>query len=365
MSSDKTLCLSFIESSSCDKRCCCCCRGCCDCDETADAMVETVGAQAAGKATCSTARNSAVDDACAVDKILSKQGEEKMPRTATNLLRSTLLNIYNEISALPTLSPNPATEAAFSKLIHTCCQPANKWSLTETEISQFIATDKVIQAFHPTMLALRGKAETCLENYHARLIIASENPVKALEEFPYYRNYVNMIHTEAHILYAAIGAPLQLNPYKVMFIGSGPLPMSALLLARDYFTFAQFTCIDMDENANALARQIVSFYCDSKRFQFISQDINHVEQNVIEGCNVIFMAALVGPNCSTKLQILSRIASKMQKGAFLMIRSTCGLKTLLYPELKDVDWVQFGLNLIFNVHPGNQAVHSVVVLQKD
>ncbi|PXF51786.1 MAG: hypothetical protein C4B55_05395, partial [Candidatus Methanophagaceae archaeon] len=66
-----------------------------------------------------------------------------------------------------------------------------------------------------------------LEIEHAKLVLASRDPWRTLRNFAYFPNYVQLARTEFQ------GAGLKPGD-RVLFLGSGPLPLSLIVLCARY-----------------------------------------------------------------------------------------------------------------------------------
>ena len=100
---------------------------------------------------------------------------------------------------------------------------------------------------------------------------------------------------------------------------------------------------------------------------------------------VVFLAALVGMDTASKIDILSGLVKKLEPGTLIVARSARGMRAVLYPvrrklhaivflfrsltccaqkvlELSD-EFDRIGLEILSVVHPWTKVVNSVVVLR--
>ena len=109
--------------------------------------------------------------------------------------------------------------------------------------------DGLLQTLGPEMLArLQGlyeKYETDLEIEFAAKILAGE---AKLEDYPMHERFVRLVSGEAEL--AGIKPE-----HKVLFIGSGPFPISPILFAK--LTGAHVDCLDMSKEACEISEQVV------------------------------------------------------------------------------------------------------------
>jgi len=209
-----------------------------------------------------------------------------------------------------------------------------------------------------SLIPLCGKAEGLLELEFSTFISQTPNPVKNLTLFPYYGNYVKLANYENKIL-KENGVE---NAKIVAFIGSGPMPLSSIILATHHMESTHFDNFDIDEKANEVASKIVaSDKALEKRMKFVTQDIMEAKERLGQ-YDCIFLAALVGMRRSEKVKILGHISKYMKEGSVLLVRSAKGSRAFLYPIVEENDMVNFEVLTIF--HPTDDVINSVVLLRK-
>ncbi|KAJ6937368.1 hypothetical protein NC652_011883 [Populus alba x Populus x berolinensis] len=153
-----------------------------------------------------------------------------------------------------------------------------------------------------------------------------------------------------------------LQPKKVAFVGSGPMPLTSFIMATHHMKFTHFDNFDIDEAANDVARQIVASDVElEKRMKFETADIMEVKEKLGE-YDCIFLAALVGMSKVDKVKILGHIRKYMKEGGVLLVRSAKGARAFLYPVVEEQDVLGFELLSVF--HPTNDVINSVVLLRK-
>lgn len=155
---------------------------------------------------------------------------------------------------------------------------------------------------------------------------AASNPGPSLlNSFPYYQNYIDLSRLEC----CALEAFLPASPSKIAFIGSGPLPLTSLCML-DRYPDAKVHNIDRDLEALNVSEEL----CNQLGYggmKFAHEDItgaSHVDWAAYE---VVFLAALVGTDTESKIDILASLASKLKPGTLVVARSAQGLRSVLYP----------------------------------
>jgi len=151
-------------------------------------------------------------------------------------------------------------------------------------------------------------------------------------------------------------------PEKVAFVGSGPLPLTSIVLAKNHLPLTSFHNYDISVEANLLASRLVSSDADlSERMFFHTSDIMDVKNDLKE-YQVVFLAALVGMDKEEKIKVIEHLAKYMAPGATLMVRSAHGARAFLYPVVDPGDLKGFEVLSIF--HPTDEVINSVVIARK-
>lgn len=147
-----------------------------------------------------------------------------------------------------------------------------------------------------------------------------------LENFPYYNNYVDLTRMELSALHTVQPGP----PASVAFIGSGPLPLSSICLARSE-NKPRVLNIDREADAITISMELCKRLGEPAQqihFNCIEADSSEIS---LEGYDVVYLAALVGNTQREKEDLLKSVVARMRKGSLVVVRSADGLRRLLYP----------------------------------
>ncbi|XP_026434944.1 nicotianamine synthase-like [Papaver somniferum] len=265
------------------------------------------------------------------------------------LLIQKVCEIYDNISTLKSLKPSKDVNTLFTQLVLTCMPPS------PIDVTKLSVT---VQEIRSKLICLCGQAEGLLESHFSTLLGSFENPLDHINIFPYYTNYLKLGHLEFTILNKHIANP---NPNRIAFIGSGPLPLTSIVLAS-YLRTTTFHNYDIDPLANALALNLVSADADlSKRMFFHTTDVMNVSSG-LNDFDVVFLAALVGMNKEEKSTIIDHLAEYMAPGSILMLRSAHGARGFLYPIIEPSDLSGFEVLSVF--HPMDEVINSVIIARK-
>lgn len=267
----------------------------------------------------------------------------------SNLLIDHIIELHTSISKLESLQPSKQVNALFTQLVNLCTLPS---SIDVRVLPQ------EHQLKRESLINLSGQAESLLELEFSTFITKTPKPINNLDLFPYYGNYVKLTNLEYNIL-AENGVG---SPKKVAFVGSGPMPLTSLVMATKHMRATHFDNFDLDEKANRLAGQIVASDEElEKRMKFVTKDVMEVREKLGE-YDCIFLAALVGMNREEKLKILGHVRKYMKEGSILLVRSAKGARAFLYPVVEEHDMVGFDVLSIF--HPNDEIINSVVLVRK-
>ncbi|MED6193108.1 nicotianamine [Stylosanthes scabra] len=262
-------------------------------------------------------------------------------------LISKICHLYSQIASLDSLKPCKNVDTLFTDLVMTCIPPS---SIDVTTLSNNL------QEIRSNLIRLCGIAEGHLEHHYSTILGSYDNPLHHLHLFPYYNNYLKLALLEFTIL-------SQHNnlPHKIAFVGSGPLPLTSIVLASNHLPSTTFHNYDIDASANSSAMRLVSGDPDlSKRMEFHTSDI--LDVTCLEEFEVVYLAALVGMEKEEKNRVIDHLAKHMAPGAVLMLRSAHGARAFLYPVVEPCDLRGFEVLSVF--HPTDEVINSVVIARK-
>lgn len=266
-----------------------------------------------------------------------------------DMLVQKVSEIYDNISRLDSLKPSKDVNMLFTQLVLTCIPPS---------LIDVTRLCKRVQEMRSKLIKLCGEAEGLLESHFSTLLGSFDNPLDHVHIFPYYSNYLKLGLLEFTIL-----SQYCTNvPSRVAFIGSGPLPLTSIVLASLHMRTTSFHNYDIDSSANSMAVNLVSPDPDlSNRMFFHTVDIMKVSDE-LKDYEVVFLAALVGMDRQEKGRVIDHLAKHMAPGAFLMLRSAHGARGFLYPIVDPCDLRGFEVLSVF--HPTDEVVNSVIIARK-
>jgi hypothetical protein len=254
----------------------------------------------------------------------------------------TLQELYRQLAEQPDLRPCPEVDRLFGDLVGLvlATPPSDEARLLD---------DDAVLAIRAGLQALCSEGEYQLELAWARRIVASPSPRDELERFPYVGNYRQLTRMELDLLATIADQPAR----RVAFVGSGPLPLSAVLAAAELGI--PVDSFDRDAEAIALGERVAAAL-GAAPLAFRRTDVTDAD---LGSYDVVILAALVGATGPEKHSILRHLATAMAPGAVLLARSARGMRSLLYPAIEPLALDGFELQAV--VHPVGEVVNSVVL----
>ncbi len=241
-----------------------------------------------------------------------------------------ITSIHGELLSARDLIPSSVINTSFEKLVGIV-------DTTPADSSKEILSDGKIAAIQQSLRRLSSQGESELERFWAERILESDHTQTTLMRFPYFKNYERMTDFEVD---GMMSCDLHEN-HKILFVGSGPLPLSSIMMAQKYgFSVDN---LDVDKKACELASGIIERLNLSEKLKVIHKDILDITD--FSRYESVFIAALVGRDEAEKIRIIDHVAHYAEKGIHIVLRSVSDLGTLLYPEitaehLKSIDVVK-------------------------
>ncbi|MGF1661675.1 MAG: nicotianamine synthase family protein [Kineosporiaceae bacterium] len=201
---------------------------------------------------------------------------------------------------------------------------------------------------------LSARGEALLEAHWAGLVASGRAPVGA---FPYAAHYARLVGWERAVVRRVLGR----EPRRAVVAGAGPLPLTALVLARLVPGLA-VTCLDRDVAAVAAGARVArSVGADPRRVSFAVGD---AAEHDYRDADLVLVAALVGTDDGAKSAVLSRAAGTAAATAVLAARTVPDDgRRLLYRRIGPAA-VPAALCVQGEHHPPPGVVNSLLVLTR-
>jgi len=254
-------------------------------------------------------------------------------------MKDELLEIYEKISSLEDLNPSEYNNHLFSHLVSLVVNPGIKSNLNKSQIK--------------SLRKICSEAEFYLERFWAEKIISSEDCWKELRNFPYYENYLQLTNLE---WFALKGCKIHKNHKKVTFIGGGPLPLTAVILAKMH----KCNVVVLEKNSEAckISKEVVKLLGLSEKIKIVlCAGEKYKEYNKSE---IIILASLAGNSSKSKIKILKQIES-FSADAHVLVRSSYGKREILYSPF---NCRSFGnMERLMEIRPFNNIINSLIILR--
>jgi nicotianamine synthase len=247
-------------------------------------------------------------------------------------------DLYKKIISLKNLTPTHKVNSLFEKLV--------EYVLSGKDL-------KLSTRQRNRLQSVCAQAEYELEKYWAERIIKSKNPQKEIKKFPYYQNYQKLTKME----WSALLSCAQHRDHKIIFVGGGPLPLTSIILAKNYGQ--RIRALDKDETACQLSQIVIKKLNLSGKIKITKDD--GAKFNLYKNFNVIIVSALAGLNLKEKEKIFQKIKENAKPGSHILARSSFGTRTILYKPLSQRIYQMF--KPILEIRPQNEVINSIVIFQ--
>lgn len=254
--------------------------------------------------------------------------------------------IYRRLALAPTLAPSAEVNAMFGELVRLVrYQPGER--------PEEVLANPVVRAIQPHLHRLCADGEYELEREWSLRIAVSLDPWAELERFPYYDNYRRLTRLEYHALRGLGGE----KDAQVVFLGSGPLPLTSILLHHEFGLLVHN--VDVDADAHDLGVQVArALGLGGLRFSHGDA----LRFDALEAYDVVVLAALVGADQAAKRHLIRHLRRGMAPRALLLVRSAHRLRSLLYPAVEVDDLVGFAPEVV--IQPYNDLINSVIIARR-
>lgn len=260
--------------------------------------------------------------------------------------RPSLRQIYNSLTTWSDDHiPTAALDNRMKDLLSSVTDPHMSHDLSEKEIVD--------------LRRINASIEYQSEKKTALSMLSLPNPMTQLDDFV-YNDYQNLVELEKNIIDTYTDSDPQ-QPW--LFVGGGPLPLSAILLAKNYGL--KSNVIDASYEASEISSQVISKLEDKKILEkgFVTVSQGNAENiTTYKNHDTIFLAALAGDTLESKQTIFRQIKEHAPENAHILARSSQGNKQLLYLPVSESAYKDF--DLIHEFHPGNDVLNSMLLLKK-
>lgn len=246
-------------------------------------------------------------------------------------------NFYKKLTNLTDLKPWKKTDYIFRKLCEYAISVEEDLEINE----------KVLK-----INEICASAEYEMEKFWSEKIQNSETPEQKLEDFIYFKNYKKLTKLEfSNFLWID-----EVKNKKILFIWSGPLPLTAIILAKYYKM--DCTLVDISEEAIELSKNLIKKLNLEEYFTFINSDILDFKTN--ESFDLVYWASLIFWNKKQE-EILKNISNL--NFSKLLVRTSQNYRQLLYKKV-ETNFLKKYFQIELEVNPKNEIINSFIILSK-
>lgn len=173
-------------------------------------------------------------------------------------LNNQMLSFWQEAKRFTSYEPSSEVNCFFSQLCQFARQDFDDGAEKEEQKPDFNAKEiKELQA-------ICAIAEEKMEKFWSKKITQASDARKALSAFTYYRNYEQLTSLEYQLLLSQLP-----KLEKVLFVGSGALPLTAILLAKKG---VKAVLIERDQEAFDLSQNLIEKLNLKRQIEIIKSD---------------------------------------------------------------------------------------------
>ena len=266
-------------------------------------------------------------------------------------------NVYSFLSEQLDLSPR---NQKLNAILYGFVQNTMKERSADEVAS--ILSDERIQQIAPRMRRLLARAEYEMERFCALAMVMGETKLEegfsSYRKFIYRSNYDALVaaeldatgwHPQAQLIGAERGS--------IAFVGAGPLPISAIMFHQR--TGLPVTCIDSDDSACLLGRQLVHYLSENHaEYADLDRAVHFVNVSGDEYDFAMHPIVLIASLVQAKEPIITQILNTARRATTTIIRGAVGLSTLLYQPEDCVSNREKNAYLVGTTRPSPKAINT-------
>lgn len=213
-------------------------------------------------------------------------------------------------------------------------------------LSGLLLEEKEIRNVLPTIRSYYTTFFSIHERHLARELLESPDPWKQLETFPLYPRYEALVKNQIDAMHIS-------SEKRLAFLGSGPVPLSLILLSR-YFGIP---CVGIDSDAETveISRKIIRCLGLEKKIEIVQGDDATLGDL---NWDVVLVAALAEPKARIFSQLLNIMADR--EPSLVVFRTYTGMREMLYKPVQPEDIK--GYKIVKAVPPTGRVNNTTVFM---
>ncbi|MFC4099743.1 nicotianamine synthase family protein [Paenibacillus xanthanilyticus] len=198
-----------------------------------------------------------------------------------------------------------------------------------------------IQRIYPLLLAKLSECERHAELFYARELCQSDHQhgLDRMKQLPSWSIYEALVGQEVHFIRKFTRPERIRTP--IVFVGSGPMPLSAVLL--HLYTAVDVICLEKDEVAFETSRRLLQRLGLADNVKVVHENGETFDYSA---CRRVFIASLV----TDKKEVLRRI-KRTAPDPLVAVRTAEGMRQLMYESVDEAQLEQAGWRLLGRSSP--------------
>ena len=209
--------------------------------------------------------------------------------------------------------------------------------LEEKEIRETLAT---IRSYYTAFFSIH-------ERHLAKELLVSPSPWKQIETFPLYPRYEALVKNQIQAMHVEKGK-------RLAFLGSGPVPLTLILLNR-FFNISSVG-IDSDPETVEISRKIIGHLGLENEIEIVRGDDATLGELAWD---VVLVAALAEPKARIFSQLRNILAHRGP--APVVFRTYTGMRAVLYKPVQPEDIK--GFKIVKAIQPTGRVNNTTVFMQ--
>ena len=213
-------------------------------------------------------------------------------------------------------------------------------------LSNLLLEEKEIRDVLPTIRSYYTTFFSIHERHLAKELLKSPDPWKQIETFPLYPRYEALVKNQIDAMHIPSGK-------RLAFLGSGPVPLSLILLSRHF----DIPCVGIDSDAGTveISRKIIRCLGLEKKIEIVQGDDGTLGDL---NWDVVLVAALAEPKARIFSQLLNIMADR--EPSLVVFRTYTGMREVLHKPVQPEDIK--GYKIVKAVPPTGRVNNTTVFM---
>ncbi|TYP74119.1 nicotianamine synthase family protein [Paenibacillus methanolicus] len=219
---------------------------------------------------------------------------------------------------------------------------------------QAVLGNRQIQPLHPRLLAKLSECERHSELFYSRQLCQSHSlSLDRMTRLPSWGVYETLVGQEIQFIRKYTRQELIRTP--IVFVGSGPMPLSAILI--HLYTDVDVICLEMDDVAYNASRELLQRLGLENKVKVLHENGETFHYRAFRR---VFVASLV----SNKAAVLKQI-KRTAHDPLVAVRTAEGMRQLIYESVDEEQLDQLGWVLMGRTSTeGSLVINSTLFMEQ-